>query len=102
MLNWYRVHLGQPGRKLAPVELPAHSALDAIQCAFVKAGVARSDGGDYGDAEVLDLDCIEPPEHAQERARRRSDGLRGFQQLTEKLQRTGDGAGEPPPPSSAA
>lgn len=87
-MNWYRATFVINGKK-SSVEVEAHSAGDAGMCALYKSGVALMDDDD-GDARLVDLECIEPPEHARLKRRAAQVGQRGFaklMELTEAAQR---------------
>ncbi len=80
-MNWYRVTFAKLGKRLSPVELPAHDVDSALRCALVKAKLSGEE-----DIEVADLDCIEDPEHAKALARLKRGAAQAANQLSEKLE----------------
>lgn len=94
-MNWYRVTYRLHGKKVEPVELPAHSVMDAAQCALVKRRLQNEADG----LELVDLECIDPPEAARAEGRQRSNAWMGVASLTDCLHapKPADGDGETPP-----
>lgn len=81
-MNWYRVTFSKLGKRMAPVEVAAHDASDALYCAGVKAGLNHAA---EGEVELVDMECIEEPEHAKMLARLKQHASRGVLRLCDKL-----------------
>ncbi len=79
-MNWYRVTYAINGRPLPPVEVEAHCAEDALSCVAVHCQVDL-----FGEDEVtvVELRCIEEPEHVQRDRMRRAGALLGAMRLVE-------------------
>ena len=86
-MNWYRATFARCGQAIKVVELSAHDAADAMVCAGVKSRLMDSDEYEDGEIELVDLECIEPPERILAARRRRRLALRGVGMLSARLAR---------------